>query len=147
MDNDVYRDRLIFVCPPFPKSNKLCNSFHITNTNELFCTCKETCLLSSHLPSPAPTSSYSILGFYMTSRRSCAPIRQPTWCPRLILREFSCFFCFGWKPWQLITWVKPAIRRETRSEYFACQVSGLSEIFKLIFWTSEKIINNINVPV
>ena len=72
MNNNVYWDRLIFVWPPFPKSNKICNSFHVTNTNELFCTCKETFLLSFHLPSSAPTS---ILGFYMTSRRSCAPIR------------------------------------------------------------------------
>ena len=38
-------------------------------------------------------------------------------------------------------------RTETRSEYFKCQDIGLSQIFKLIVFTSEKILNNINIVV
>ena len=36
---------------------------------------------------------------------------------------------------------------ETGSEHFTCQDSGLSQIFKLIASTSEKILNKINVVV
>ena len=38
-------------------------------------------------------------------------------------------------------------RTETGSEHFACQDSGLSQIFKLIVSTSEKILNNVKEVV
>ena len=38
-------------------------------------------------------------------------------------------------------------RTETGSEYFACQDSALSQIFKLIVSTSQKILDNINAVV
>ena len=51
---------------------------------------------------------------------------------------------FRW--WWLIWEIKRAtfLGHTTRSEYFACQDGGLSQIFKLIVPTSEKILHNIN---
>ena len=38
-------------------------------------------------------------------------------------------------------------RKETESEQFLCQDSGLSQIFKVVSSHAEKILNNINVIV
>ena len=65
-------------------------------------------------------------------------------CPILFSAPQLPTFCFALPPLARDVFES---RTETGSEHFACQDSGLSQIFKLIVSTSEKILNNVKEVV